>query len=288
VLPRCQVSVRVSRFWLLCVALLRVPNGRMGLTYVPPPSPSRRSAVSLGRNLVVTRASNKVRFAWSPFSSLFGALVNACAGACRVCVQGAVAIALPLLLPDPVTGVPSVPTAFVFVTCHLASDLSGSWLEPKPSLGPVPPLPPPPCVESGMLNRACFESCCGCDCGGSGAVSAGAVWCGDCCCRCGAVACAPLASPGLSRLHVRNRDAADMLSALGLRVSSSELPPRRIPTSTSIPQAAWRAKEALLTSGATLSHLTTALSSPGLVSTATSVRFLACPHPPDRPTLPAC
>ena len=53
---------------------------------------------------------------------------------------------------------------------------------------------------------------------------------------------------GLSRLHVRNRDASDMVSALGLRLAEHELPPRRVPTDTSIPLAAWKAKETLLTS----------------------------------------
>lgn len=55
-----------------------------------------RGAVALGKNLVITRAANK----------------------------GAVAVALPIRLPDG-TGALSVPSALVFVSCHLTSDASG-------------------------------------------------------------------------------------------------------------------------------------------------------------------
>jgi hypothetical protein len=56
-----------------------------------------RGSVALGVNLVVTRVSNK----------------------------GAVAIALPLRLPDP-DGALSVPASLVFISCHLASDNKGN------------------------------------------------------------------------------------------------------------------------------------------------------------------
>ena len=55
-----------------------------------------RGAVALGKNLVITRAANK----------------------------GAVAVALPIRLPDG-TGALSVPSALIFVSCHLTSDASG-------------------------------------------------------------------------------------------------------------------------------------------------------------------
>ena len=55
-----------------------------------------RGSVLLGRNLLLTRAPNK----------------------------GAVAIALPVRLPD-ASGALSIPSAFVFISCHLTSDSSG-------------------------------------------------------------------------------------------------------------------------------------------------------------------
>jgi hypothetical protein len=87
-----------------------------------------------------------------------------------------------MLLPDPVTGVPSVPTAFCFVTCHLASDLSGQCRAATlADLG-------------SLLSLSLFHALTRC-------LSRSLFLCA-----------------GLSRLHVRNRDASMMLAALGLHV----------------------------------------------------------------------
>ncbi len=77
--------------------------------------------------------------------------------------QGAVAISLPILLPDPITGVPSVPTAFVFVTCHLASDMSGAWrTSARRSLLMWPTAAPSPAPHSRLCIQRSMGHVCGC------------------------------------------------------------------------------------------------------------------------------